>query len=480
MMESNRLVGQTIGTVICILLIILALFKMLEIEIAFVLFPVVWLSILLFAWIKNLFLLKELFKWSVYVLVASTFLNQSVLSINIGFFSLFLYRILLLFAFCFYLLYGIQERSLVREFQQIRLKGIWLFLCAWLIYGLLSILWAKSIIDSFKYMFLLAIGILFVYLVNVTFTRVSRLIHFYGMWIGMTVILLMIGLINHYFEIQLPSSSLYGGSAYKLAYPTAVFFNQNDFAAFLSISFFFYVAVAKNSSNTMIRLTALFLGILSFYVIYLTESRASILAVIVGIFAYLFLLLNQKAKKAIVIAAVAIGIAGTVLLADDLVEKVEGFIQESDTYVIGDPLPSNVARINLLRNTFYYVLDSYGMGVGAGNIPFYLENEAIFSTGNVYQVHNWLAEIIGNFGIFIFIGYIGMYLSLFIHLYNLYKKVHSSAYKMLLEACMLGQIAFLVSSISPSSVSNLYFHWVFLGFVIATVSVFKKMKLDKV
>lgn len=45
---------------------------------------------------------------------------------------------------------------------------------------------------------------------------------------------------------------------------------------------------------------------------------------------------------------------------------------------------------------------------------------------------------------------------------------------MLLEASMLGLAAFMASSISPSTVSNLYFHWVLMGFIISVLSVFKK------
>jgi len=132
-----------------------------------------------------------------------------------------------------------------------------------------------------------------------------------------------------------------------------------------------------------------------------------------------------------------------------------------------------MVRLNLLKNDLHFVLETFGFGVGAGNIPFYLKNEAIYDTNHVLEVHNWLAEIIGNFGIVIFCGYITLYLYLFYSLYKVYKAKRGLEQKGIMEACMLGLISFLVSSISPSSVSNLYFHWVFLGFVISTVNVLK-------
>jgi teichuronic acid biosynthesis protein TuaE len=142
-------------------------------------------------------------------------------------------------------------------------------------------------------------------------------------------------------------------------------------------------------------------------------------------------------------------------------------------------LPSNVARLNLLKNTLHFSLDTFGFGVGAGNIPFYLKNESVYPTNHVVEVHNWLAEIMGNFGIVILLGYVTMYSYLFISLYKFYKVGSNKNQKGLLEACMMGLIGFAVSSISPSSVSNLFFHWVFLGLVISTASVFTDKKKNQ-
>jgi teichuronic acid biosynthesis protein TuaE len=63
----------------------------------------------------------------------------------------------------------------------------------------------------------------------------------------MTIGLLILGLVNHFWQVQLPSSTLYGASEYKLGYPTAVFFNQNDFAAFLTVSFCFIWRLPKTA-----------------------------------------------------------------------------------------------------------------------------------------------------------------------------------------------------------------------------------------
>lgn len=473
-MESKQLVRQTIGALIVVMVLLPLLYAMREADMRLALLLLVSLvGLLLFLYLKSTFGLEDMARGAVYATLVTTFLNQSILSVNIGFFSLFLYRILLIAAVATYILYTLSEKGLKADFDGISVKGIWLFLAIWLTYGTVSMLWSKSIIDNFKYMSLMWMGVLFVYLANVIFTRISRLLIFYGIWMGMTIFLLVLGLINHFLRIQLPSSSLYGASEYRNGFPTAVFTNQNDFATFLSITFFFYVAAAKNSSSMKVRIPALFLSILTLYVLYLTESRAGILAVIIGLCLYVFLLVSDKVKKLLLIGSVSVAGIAILLLSGRILDKLQLAFTQASYYGATETMPSNLARINLLRNTLQYILDTFGLGVGAGNIPYYLKHNPAFSTGGVLQVHNWLAEIAGNFGVFILLGYVGLILSLFIQLYRIYRKANGRAYKMLLEASMVGLAAFMASSISPSTISNLYFHWVLMGFVISVLSVFK-------
>ena len=419
--------------------------------------------------------LEKLFNYVMYALFAATFLNQSILSVNIGFFTLFLYRILLILALAIYVSYAFYKKRIVSDFQESEIKPVWIFLFGWIAYGSISLLWSASIIESIKYMSLLFMGVAFVYLACITFKTVMQLQRILQIWLGMSILLMGIGFINHLFSIQLPSSSLYGASSFKLAYPTSVFFNQNDFATFLGITFFMFVSVLKNGKNKWISSLSFLFSVLSIYLIYLTESRASILAILVGLFVYLFLLTTKRIKRLLVICFIGIALIGIVLFGEQIITKIQSMneIAES-TYQTTEPLPSNIARVNLLKNTFYYVIDTYGFGVGAGNIPYYLEFKSYFPTGNVLQVHNWIAEIAGNFGVIIVLGYIGMILYSLISMYRIYEKVHGWKDKMLLEASLVGMISFLISSISPSSVMNLYFHWVFLGFFLSVLTVYSK------
>ncbi|TCN26674.1 teichuronic acid biosynthesis protein TuaE [Mesobacillus foraminis] len=466
MMASSSRMMQAAGISIFLITGLAAFYSLAEMPKLAVMIAAVWMALGFAVLIKFYIRGESLFRGSMYILVIATFLNQSVLSLNIGFFSMFLYRLLLIAAAGLFLLRIVKERSLPGYWSEVRVKGVLGFLLFWLAYGAVSLLWARSFIEGIKYLFLLGLGVAFVFLAVFTFTKVTRLYLFYAIWMIMTAGLLMLGFMNHFLQIQLPTSTLYGASEYKLGYPTAVFFNQNDFATFLTISVFFYLGAAKNSKNVLLKTASILLALMCVYTIVLTESRASLLAVGGGAALYLFILLPPMLKK----LAGAAGVAGVILGGAFVLTKLDEMSANAD------PQASNLVRLNLLKNTFHYLLDTFGFGVGAGNLPFYLKHDPIYETDSVVEVHNWLAEIIGNFGLPVFLGYVTMYAFLFIGLYKIYQQ--TKEHKALLEAGMIGLAAFLISSISPSSVSNLYFHWVFLGFVISTLSVLKSREED--
>ncbi|MDF2910830.1 MAG: TuaE [Sporolactobacillus laevolacticus] len=430
-----------------------------------------WLTVFSALYFKERATSADLLSSMMYVLIASTFLNQVLLSLSVGFFTLFIYRLLLITCLVVFLAHSVKIGGFYKEWKTMPVKGIIYFLMFWMAYGAVSLLWSWSVIEGIKYLFLLGIGLLFIFLAVFTFTRVDHLIAFHMIWLLMSGLLITIGMLNHFGHIQLPTSTLYGGPDYKQAYPTAVFTNQNDFATMLAISFFFYLAAARHFKKPVARATCLVLAAASVWLIYLTESRASLLGVAAGGILYLFLLLPAKYKKGTLLFSLCLTVGGLLVISGKLFVKLQGLVAPYTAYSVNENPSSNTVRVHLLQSGWHYLTETFGIGVGAGNLPVYLEHQPILNTNHIFEIHNWLAELTGNFGFLIGAGYLAMYLTIFVSLYKIYAKQLGRKAKLLLETCMTAQIAFLVSSISPSSISNLYFHWVFLGFVICTVSV---------
>ncbi|NPC94336.1 O-antigen ligase family protein [Bacillus sp. WMMC1349] len=415
----------------------------------------------------------------IYLLIAATFANNAFFTIKLGFFSLFPYRILLMIAAGLFLLELIKSNHHLEQWKQVHVKGILLFFSFWFCYGMISLLWVKSVTNGIKYLSLMGMGIFFVFLIVMYVQKMKRLLAFYYIWMVMTIFLMVLGFYNHFTLNHLPSSTLYEGPHYKQHYPTSVFFNQNDFATFLSISFFLYLAYFKNIKNVFLKVLGFLLALCSFYLIFLTGSRASLLGIMAGLALYVFLLLPRYLKK----WAITIGFAGFIAFATLYAGKISNivytlFLAPQATHDFSEPLPSNIARANLLKNAGHYLLDTYGFGVGAGNVSYYLEHQPLFDTDQVVEVHNWLIEIMANFGVIMMLSYLTMYIYLITMLFRFHQRKLERRYKLLLEGLITALVSFLVSSISPSSVSNLYFHWVFLALVIATVNTFKAERLE--
>lgn len=413
---------------------------------------------------------------AMYVLVAATFLNQLLMSVSVGFFTLFIYRMMLVVCFCLFLWQSGVNRNLGDSWGRVRVKGPLFFLLIWLTYAGVSLIWSVSVSDGMKYLFLLGIGILFVLLSVFVFDRVERLKIFQNIWMLMSAVLIVIGLlVNFMGHVQFPTSILYGGPAYKQSFPTATFTNQNDFSTLLSISFFFYLAWLRYHLKSRLNVTVMILVVLTAAVTVLTNSRASELGIVVGAAFYLFLLLpGRRPGKIAVWSTGAVLAAGLLIFLRPLLSQVTRFLSASAYYSPFETTASNSVRLHLIQSAVGGLADSLGFGVGPGNMAYLLEYHPLFNTDHIYQVHNWLLEITANSGILIGAGYVLMYLALFLSLYRLYRSggINRDG-KMLAEACMAAQVAFVVSSVGPSSVSNLYFHWVFIGFVMATVSVLK-------
>ncbi|WP_332237100.1 teichuronic acid biosynthesis protein TuaE [Sporolactobacillus sp. KGMB 08714] len=478
-MDSNRAVKQATGILAILLAGMIAIGSLGSGPMQlFFFFIWIWAFIILSLYLKSFLNNGQLLRSVMYLLLITTFFNQSFLSIRFGFFSLFTYRLLLIAALIVFFFYIARHDGLSADWRRLQVKGILLFLLFWMAYGGVSLIWSESVLDGIKYLFLMGVGVAFVFLSVFTFTRMSRLLTFYSIWMIMTAGLLVLGLINYFGHIQLPTSALYGAPPYKIAYPTAVFTNQNDFATFLSISFFFYLSAARNILNTARRTAALLLAGLSFFMIVVTDSRASVIGIAVGGILYLFLFLPPKAKRVSILACSAAILFGLIVFSKSLIAKFSGLFLDTASYSVNATLSSNVIRGNLLKDTFHYLADTFGLGVGAGNLPYYLEYQPISDTGHIYQVHNWLAEILGNFGLMIALGYVTMYACLFAGLYRASRLCSGRAHRMLIEGCLTAMAAFAVSSVSPSSVSNLYFHWVFLGLLISAVSVLKNEALN--
>ncbi|MFT9599861.1 O-antigen ligase family protein [Mesobacillus sp.] len=442
------------------------------------------LLILVFAF-RKLWLRYGLSKLLLYAFIVASFIGPGLISLKVGPISLFPYRLLLPVAILIYLYYWINNKR-ISLYGEEPVKPVLIFLFAWIGFALLSLLWAQSITDGVKDIFFLSSGIFFIFLFITSFNKREDYSALFYTWVIVMMFMLAIGYWNYLTKQQLPVSRLASMGAYVQHRPTAVFANENDYASYLALSFFFAFAVFHrykpgklNAVPILIRMTAGFLVLSAIFQIYVSESRANLLSVFIGLVFWFLFYTSLKEKRYIVLLGILSGILVMILFP----EKIVSIFNTVGNQIMSAFVPSNNAeastdiRINLLKNALIFITGSFGMGIGAGNVEYYMEHYAELPTAGIVNMHNWWAEIFVHYGIFIFIGYVILYLWLIFSLMKLYR-ISSANWKdkMVVQALSTSLIAFSLASISPSSFMTLNYSWILIAFTIGYINFRYKTK----
>ncbi|MDO5131367.1 MAG: O-antigen ligase family protein [Eubacteriales bacterium] len=246
----------------------------------------------------------------------------------------------------------------------------------------------------------------------------------------------------------------------------SMFSNPNDYSTYVTtlVPFAVYRVFASRRILAKVLYLALAAGAIDMIVV--TASRACIAALAFAVLALVFLAVCRDRRRiAIVAPTLLIACAAAFLLVPALREWLLAFVSENSIDTSGE----DVARVNLLKNGLHFLYETCGIGVGAGNLEVWFEKFSIFHIGELLYIHNWYAEILVTFGIFIFAFYVLTHISLLVMLYRNAKEkdglfgIHTCFF--------LSFLIFSVTSISSSS--NVYSEWVWM-FLAVTVAYCEK------
>ena len=402
------------------------------------------------------------------VLFASGFIGSAALGIDLGSFSLFPFRILLI------LLLGLLLGScLLAGFDMRRVTGIrWylLFLACWCVFGTASLGWAVSQTSAIRHLLFVASGSLTVALVCYYCSTTAQVKRLNAIWLLMFSILLLVGLWEHLTGQHLPVSAFYNETRGRLmSMPTGFFHNPNDYATVLALSVPFAIGLVRYGRRALAKAVGTCMIGLAFYLILAAGSRANLIAVLVE-FAVLFLVFMTTGRRVRALAA----ILGAVVVASAVVPGILDTVSSA----IGNPLDSIVTqaaaetgsiavRANLVRNGLNFLVRTWGFGVGAGNAEVWMASRAALDTHGVLNLHNWWLEILVNYGIWIFAGYVLFYGGLIWKLWEKWRSSLTRDDQMMAEGLVLSLLGFAAASISSSSIMALTPQWLLFAFALA-------------
>jgi len=416
----------------------------------------------------------QIIKTSLYLTIISGVIGAAFLAVDIGAFSLFPYRILLLSLWLFVLICIVYRGRL--NISHIRVKPYIYFLMFWIFYAILSIAWAASSIDAIRDIIFLFMGLSIIFLVVFYFRNLKDLKRFFDLWLLILLPLIALGFWNYLTGNHLSISTLiYAEERLRFA-PTAVFHNQNDFATYLALSIPFILAFIRYNRNIAQLLLGIIMLVTSLFLIVVTFSRVNYLAVFMGTTFWLIFLLKvrEKIKAVVLIGLVAallfVGFPGKIQNLFRTVDTQVSMLHSETTQSGGGSLS---VRYNLVRNSFIFLGNSLGFGVGAGNVEYHMANSPVYETSGRINVHNWWVEILTNYGIFIFTGYVVFYLGLLISLYKIYRRLTDTSERMICEASLVSLVIFFFSSMSSSSIMALRPQWILFAFALGFLNYYR-------
>ena len=410
----------------------------------------------------------------IYFLVFSVFLGTQIFALNIGF-KLSMYRILflLVFSLCTVMFFNNDQRL---RFYSGKLSSSYAsFYLFWLFYSLISVAWSQSITGWLKANIFIGIGVFTILFIHLFIKEKKDILNLFKCIAAGVSLHVIIGLFEiltgHYFWASDYFMSKYRPEYASILnrYPISIYANHNDYATVLLMGSFLYIFMIRHTKKVKIKLWYLSMLVSSVFLINQTDSRANLLAFFIGIgvmgILYFTSIIHRKWVISGAIGVVILSFLG-ITLRSSLREKLLSAISLITGNVVYDG-SSNMTRINLIKNGFYFLRETLGFGVGAGNIEHVMQSNPPYQIGTIIHMHNWWMEILTGYGVIIFALYLVVYISMMRRAYTYYRYSQDSFIRKA-SLSIIGYLsAFVLSSISSATNIINEWQWIVFGVIIA-------------
>lgn len=415
------------------------------------------------------------------------FIGATPFEIELGNFTLFPFRILILGSWFILLLSFFAGKA--QTFKNLlRIKRYIFYLIIWLIYAVFSFFWVKSTTDAIRNLSFLIMGSSVIFLTCYYSSAEKDLKTLYYIWVGAFYMMLLLGMWEN---ITARHLSVSGYSAQRIQFaksyiveqvrrrPTGVFNNPNDYATFIAISIPFVLALARYSREKIVRICAIVGITLGGYLIIATGSRGNLVALLLElVFFWLFIGKGFNKFKWLFVVGILLILIISVFppVANLFFRNVEESIS-SLAYESPREGSSISIRWNLAKNGMHFLYSTYGFGVGAGNLEYWMEHYPVYYTRHVLNIHNWWLEILTNYGVAIFVGFVLFYIGIIRGLWSAHC-AEVGIVKIVSEALLVSTVGFSVASISSSSVMAIVPIWSLFGFSLAVIALTRNENLE--
>jgi len=401
------------------------------------------------------------------LLLFSAFMGANILAFRAGI-QWSLYRFLLIIS----LFFIVFEKGVSRTIQKSSGRVYYNFLLFWIIYSILLLVFVEDYIAFFRCFLFLLSALVACVVVSCNINDKNKLDNSLRVFEIAALLLSLIGgyeiVTGNYMFVTQETNDYYNmnillESTLGIRVPISVFRNPNDFSIFLLFAYFTSYYLTRVKKNNFDRWFSRVLVLWFFFMVLATQSRASFAAILLGTAIILLDRFKELsvAKRTIIIVVVIASLSSVVawLLANsELYEALIAFDPD-------DTGGSDYVRMLLIKNGFKMYGDSFGLGVGLGNIECHMAKMPD-ETAYIKNIHNWWMELLVSSGPFVFIYYLHIYIkSLFYHWKKIKNKVIPREDHYLSLTFFIILLTYSFACITSSSVMSSEWLWVYFALI---------------
>lgn len=422
---------------------------------------------------------QKFLKAYTFLLLTTALFGVNFISIDIGIIQLSPYRILILFSP--FILFIFPNSSFKLYFKNNSFEYI-NFLLFWILYSLITLIWVKDYSAWAKMFFTLFNGYLltcfirFNFKSNNDYIRSFKIIEFSSFIFGCIAIYEIYT--GNYLFLNERSLDYYQSrsqivSTIGLRTPVSIFSNPNNYAFFIVFSIFISIGLVNFKKTFLGKLISLFFVFLFILLLLSTQSRSGFIGFSLGLLVFGLIKFKSISRKSLWKLAIFFILLFSYFIPL-IIENINLFASLA-TIDFDKNYGSDLIRINLLKNGFYFLKDSLFLGVGLGNIEYYMEHFKIFQVESITNIHNFWMEILVSSGIIVFILFlIIFYRNCFRMLKDIYG-VDQIENKKISTVFLSFLIAFILLSVGPSSLIYNEWYWLIMALIFSYVDQLRLM-----
>ena len=409
--------------------------------------------------------MSKVIRWVLYAAIVVSFFAAMVFTIDLGFFQLSPFRILVcLLSVLIIVGLCVERKNPLRIFTSKRHNTYSLcFMIAWFVYAAVSLLWTPDLGSGVRTLYFLGSGVLCSVAFSLYFDKKEYFPILFRCMMVMVALHNLMGwyevIFRNYHFLSPANAAHYSTSSRRI--PISWTGNPNNFALLMLFGIFICFICYRCRRKKWEGIASIAIGISSLVLALMTQSRAVLLGLIMSAAFYIIVVFRPKPKHLAILAGAAAVIA---LLIPNIRESLFSLFRFD--FKAGE-MNSNSTRINLILNGFYFLGRTFGIGTGAGGVESWMAASPAFPTEGIFNMHNWWMQVLTEFGVLIFAAYLIFYVKLFRDLYHGMRSTDDPTVKSICLGLLCCMVGFILGGISPSSVMGMEWLWVFWAVAIA-------------